>query len=140
MTLDDGMSIAIIFVFLIGFILIFVLIITIFKDSLYVCLPLEYDKIKETYGQPQISKKVYITFIGGFRTRGFWGNLDIYQDKIVLSIFNRAIAVTDPQSLQYSKVWENLSIVVEEKSKITISLSKKDYQLLQSIYQEKQNV
>ena len=33
MTLDDGMSIAIIFVFLIGFILIFVLIITIFKDS-----------------------------------------------------------------------------------------------------------
>ena len=46
-------------------------------------------------------------------------------------MFNRAIVINDFKSLKFSKTWNMIDVIIDDKSVITISLSNDEYKFIE---------
>ncbi len=131
MSEDEGIMLAIIFVFCFVAMAMLAFFIVILKDTFQLTFPIKYDEIKSKYGQPENIFKVHLSAIGKMWVRGCWVTLDIYKDFLVISMFNRAIVINDFKSLKFSKTWNMIDVIIDDKSVITISLSNDEYKFIE---------
>lgn len=131
MSEDDGIMLAIIFAFCVGVMAMLAFFIVILKDTFQLTFPLKYDEVQSKYGLPENTFKVRLAATGKMWVRGFWVTLDIYKDFLVISLFNRAIVINDLKSLKFSKTWNMIDVIIDDKSVITIALSNDEYKFLE---------
>lgn len=142
MTESEAFTVVAIAAFGFCMVIMLVFILTMFRDNFLQVFSENAEDIKFKYGVPSVSFNVYVSKIGGLATRGFWGKFDIYQDFLVLNMWNKALVVNDFDKISLSSTWMSLSIG-EGKYKTVIALSNQEYKIVQEWiknFKEKNNV
>lgn len=110
----------------------FILIKYIFIPIISCCLPYNFNELKLQIGEPELSFKVRLVALNWLQFHNFSAQINFYRNFLLIVAFNKAVVVKNVSDIHFSQsVWSRYRVeFFKESSKITVLLSKKQYQYL----------